>query len=53
MEIKKDIQITGDMIQTVVTKKDGGILPKKYFDVVGSVAKHDLKKNQNSSHLRI
>ena len=45
LEIKKGETITGDMVQTVVTKQDGGLLPKKYYEVIGSVARYDLKKN--------
>ncbi len=40
--IKKDTVITGDMLRTVVIKKEGGLLPKYYYDVVSSIALKDL-----------
>ena len=40
--IKKGVVITGDMLQTVVTKKEGGLLPEYYYDVLGSVNIKDL-----------
>jgi len=41
--IKKGTVITEDMLRTVVTKKEGGMLPEYYYDVVDSVAMRDLE----------
>jgi len=30
------------MLRTVITKKEGGLLPYRYYDVVDSVALRDL-----------
>jgi len=45
--IEKGTVITGDMIRTVVTKKEGGLLPEYYYHVLDSVALKDLP----SSHI--
>jgi len=37
--------ITKDMLRTVVTKKEGGLLPNQYYNVVGKKTAKDLEKN--------
>ena len=37
--------ITKNMIQTVVTKQAGGILPNHYYTVLGSSATKDMERN--------
>ena len=38
-------KITKDKIRTVVTKKEGGLLPDQYYNVLGTRASKDLKAN--------
>ena len=47
IEVKKGAQITKDMLRTVVTKQDGGILPDQFYNVVGSIA----NKNMDVNHI--
>jgi N,N'-diacetyllegionaminate synthase len=43
--IKKGDTIQSNMIQTIVTKQKGGLLPDKYYYVLGAPAVKDLPKN--------
>lgn len=40
--IKEGAVIRKEMLRTVITKKEGGLLPYRYYDVVDSVALRDL-----------
>ncbi len=44
-EIKAGTKIEPQMVRSVVTKQEGGILPERYYDLIGSLASKDLKKN--------
>ena len=44
-EIKKGSKLTSNNLRTVVTKKDGGILPNKYYEIVNKKASRDLEVN--------
>ena len=44
--VNKGAVITKEMIRTVVTKKEGGLLPDRYYDIVGSFATRDLEPNR-------
>ena len=43
--LKAGTKITKDKIRTVVTKKEGGLLPDQYYNVLGTRASKDLKAN--------
>ena len=44
-KIKANEPFTFENLRTVVTKKIGGILPNRYFEVVGKFSKNDLSEN--------
>jgi len=44
--IKAGTKITKDMIKTVVTKKEGGLLPDQYYVLLNSYTSKDLEPNQ-------
>ena len=44
--MKKGEKFTSQNIRTVVTKKEGGMLPNKYYDILNKEATADLTKNQ-------
>ena len=44
-EVHKGIKITKDMLRTVVTKQEGGILPDQIYNVIGTVATRDMEPN--------
>ena len=46
-EIKKGDLFNHSNLRTVVTKKKGGLLPNKYYELLGRKASHDLKKSHN------
>lgn len=43
--LKKGDVITKDMLRTVVTKQEGGILPDQFYNIVGTIAKKDMDEN--------
>ena len=43
--IKKGNLISFDNVKTVVTKKEGGVLPNKYLELINKAAKKDLPEN--------
>ena len=43
--IKSGDELTFDNLRTVVTKKEGGILPNKYFEILNRKASRDLETN--------
>jgi sialic acid synthase SpsE len=45
-DIAKGAKITKEMLTTVVTKKEGGLLPDQFYNILGSTAKSDLSKNK-------
>ncbi len=44
-EMKKGEKFSANNIRTVVTKKEGGMLPNKYYDILDKEASSDLNKN--------
>ena len=44
-KVDKGTKITKDMLRTVVTKQDGGLLPDQYYNVIGSIANKDMEPN--------
>ena len=44
-KVDKGTKITKDMLRTVVTKQDGGLLPDRYYNVIGSIANKDMEPN--------
>jgi len=44
-KVDKGTKITKDMLRTVVTKQDGGLLPDQYYNVIGSIANKDIEPN--------
>ena len=43
--IKSGKKLTFENLRTVVTKKEGGILPNKYFEILNRKASKDLEAN--------
>jgi len=43
--VNKGMEITKDMLRTVVTKQEGGLLPDQFYNVVGLVASKDMAPN--------
>ena len=43
--LEKNTLIKPEMIRTVVTKKDGGLLPKEYYNILGKKLKYDVNAN--------
>ena len=43
--IKSNELFSSENLRTVVTKKDGGILTNKYFEVINRASKNDLPEN--------
>ena len=44
-EVHEGMEITKDMIGSVVTKQEGGILPDQIYNVIGTVATRDMEPN--------
>ena len=44
-DVSEGTEITKDMLHTVVTKQEGGILPDQFYNVIGTVATRDLEQN--------
>ena len=44
-EVHKGTEITKDMLRTVVTKQEGGILPEQFYNVIGTVATREMEPN--------
>ena len=44
-KISKGDEITKDLIRSVVTKQEGGILPDQFYNIIGSTATKDLDQN--------
>ena len=45
MPLNKGVTIKSNMIRTVVTKQEGGLLPDKYYGVLGATVVRDLPKD--------
>ena len=44
-KVPKGTEITKEMLRTVVTKQDGGILPDQFYNIIGAVANRDMEQN--------